>query len=143
MTISRTIFAAWLLASTAAYGTESNVFETVRRGDAAALQALLQSGADPNQHNATNATLLMYAAAFSSTDCMRVLIDAGADVNASGANGATPLMWATGDTEKTRLLLERGAAVNAKTKAGVTALIPPPGEAIETPSSYWPLAAQN
>jgi ankyrin repeat protein len=123
MTISRTIFAAWLLASTAAYGTESNVFETVRRGDAAALQALLQSGADPNQHNATNATLLMYAAAFSSTDCMRVLIDAGADVNASGANGATPLMWATGDTEKTRLLLERGAAVNTKTKAGVTALI--------------------
>ena len=104
-------------------GAETSIFDAIRNGDTASVQALLKSGADPNQRLKTGATALMYAAAFSTDECLRVLLDAGAQVNGSGNNGATALMWGTGDSTKVRLLLERGADVNAKTKDGTTALV--------------------
>jgi len=104
-------------------GAETSMFEAIRNGGTAGVQALLKSGADPNQRHEAGATALMYAAAFSTDECTRVLLDAGAEVNGSGNNGATALMWGTGDTAKVRLLLERGAEVNAKTKDGTTALL--------------------
>ena len=104
-------------------GAESSMFDAIRNGDTARVQALLKSGADPNQRHEMGATTLMYAAAFSSVDCVRILLEGGAEVNGTGKNGATALMWGTGDTAKVRLLLERGAEVNAKTKDGATALV--------------------
>ena len=104
-------------------GAETSMFDAIRNGDTARVQAMLKSGADPNQRHETGATALMYAAAFSTDECVRVLLDAGAEVNGTGNNGATALMWGTGDTAKVRLLLERGADVNAKTKDGTTALV--------------------
>src|SRR6476646_10485668 len=97
-------------------GAESSMFDAIRNGDTARVEALLKSGADPNQRHETGATALMYAAAFSTDECLRVLLAAGAQVNGSGNNGATALMWGTGYTAKVRMLLERGAEVNAKTK---------------------------
>src|SRR5437773_9573384 len=79
--------------------------------------------ADPNARDDIGATALMHAAAFSSTDAVRVLIDGGADVNASSNAGATALMWATGNAATVRLLLDRGAAVNGVTKDGTSALV--------------------
>jgi len=104
-------------------GAESSMFDAIRNGDTAKVTAMVKSGADPNQRHEKGATALMYAAAFSSDECVRILLDAGAEVNGSGANGATALMWGTGDTAKVRLLLEHGAEVNAKTKDGTTALL--------------------
>src|SRR4029078_3951263 len=104
-------------------GADGQMFEAIRNGDTVKVTALLKSGADPNQLHETGATALMYAAAFSSDECVRILLDAGAEVNGSGNNGATALIWSTGDTAKVRLLLERGAAVNAKSKDGTTALL--------------------
>lgn len=104
-------------------GAETSMFDAIRNGDTAKVQTLLKSGGDPNQRHEAGATALMYAAAFSSADCVRILLDGGAEVNGSGSNGATALMWGTGDSAKVRLLLERGAAVNAKTKDGTTALV--------------------
>ncbi|MBZ5622043.1 MAG: ankyrin repeat domain-containing protein [Acidobacteriia bacterium] len=101
----------------------SGILETLRRAEAGAIKAMLDSGADPNQQNEIGATALMDAAAFSSAECVRVLLDRGAEVNTANALGATALMWATADAAKVRLLLDRGALVNAKTKDGVTALV--------------------
>ena len=104
-------------------GSETSMFDAMRNGDTARVQASLKSGADPNQRHETGATALMYAAAFSTDECLRVLLDSGAQVNGKGNNGATALMWGTGNSAMVRLLLERGADVNAKTKDGTTALV--------------------
>jgi ankyrin repeat protein len=102
---------------------DTQLFDAIRTGDGAKVQALVKAGADPNQRHETGATALMHAAAFSTVECLRILVDAGADVNAPGNNGATALMLGTGDTAKVRLLLQHEAAVNAKTKDGTTALL--------------------
>src|SRR6478672_6308277 len=104
-------------------GADGQMFEAIRNGDTVKVTAMLKSGADPNQRHETGATALMYAAAFSTDECLRVLLAAGAQVNGSGNNGATALMWGTGDTAKVRMLLERGAEVNTKTQDGTTALV--------------------
>src|SRR6266699_4855953 len=79
--------------------------------------------ADPNTRDDIGATVLMHAAAFSSTDAVRVLLNGGADINAASNGGATALMWATGNAATVRLLLDRGAAVNAVTRDGISALV--------------------
>jgi ankyrin repeat protein len=65
----------------------------------------------------------MYAAAFSSLDCLRLLVDSKADVNAVTKQGSTALMWSTADVAKVRLLLAHGADVHSRTKDGVTAML--------------------
>ena len=102
---------------------DTQMFDAIRNGDTATVQALLKSGADPNQRHESGGTALMHAAGFSTVECMRILLDAGAEVNAAASNGATALMWSTGDSAKVRLLLDHGAAVNAKTKDATTALV--------------------
>ena len=104
-------------------GAETSMFDAIRNGDTVRVQGLLKSGADPNQRHENGGTILMYATAFSSVECVRVLLEGGAEVNGTGKNGATALMWGTRDSAMVRLLLERGAEVNAKTKNGITALV--------------------
>ena len=72
---------------------DGRLLEAVRRGDSRAVAAQLKAGADPNARDDIGATALMHAAAFASTDCMRILLDAGADLDASSSGGATALMW--------------------------------------------------
>jgi len=102
---------------------DASVLEAIDRGDTVRLKAALASGADPNVHDDTGATALMYAAAYGSTADLRLLIDAGATVNASNKYGSTPLMWAAGEPEKLQLLLDRGASVNARAVDRTTALL--------------------
>jgi ankyrin repeat protein/cytochrome c len=78
-------------------------------GDAALVQRLLDSGADPNAANAAGATALMWAI----PDCgtMQRLLDAGADVDARSDDQRSPILIASGTVGAApalRLLLEYG-----------------------------------
>jgi ankyrin repeat protein len=96
-------------------------YKAIRGNDVAALRTLVRS-ANVNERDKRGATPLLYAAAYGSSEAMRVLVNAGAEVNASNDFGATPLMWAITEPEKVRLLLAHGAEVNARSKMGRTPL---------------------
>jgi ankyrin repeat protein len=83
----------------------------------ATLAKLLKLGADPNRHNDSNATALMWA----SKDLAktRLLVNAGADVNAKSDDLRTPLMIAArtpGGLPIVKLLLDHGANPNPNPK---------------------------
>jgi N-acyl-D-amino-acid deacylase len=96
-------------------------YQAIRSNDLGALRAMVKS-ANVNEKDKRGATPLLYAAAYGSSEAVRVLVNAGAEVNASNDFGATPLMWAITDPEKVRLLLAHGAEVNARSKMGRTPL---------------------
>lgn len=82
-------------------------------GDAAILEQLLETGANPNVKNDAGATALMWAA--TNLEKTRVLLAHGAEVNAISDDLRTPLMIAAGmprGTAIVKLLLEHGANVN-------------------------------
>lgn len=101
----------------------AKVFATVKSNDIKELKTLFDQGADPNSYDEDGDHLLMYAALYSSIDCMQLLIENGCDVNAKNGHDETALMWAVHDLEKMKLLIQRGADVNAKAKTGNTALL--------------------
>ena len=83
--------------------------------DLAAVNALLEAGAEPDARNAEDATPLLYAAGHAGI--VRVLLARGADANAVSRAGNRPLMVAVGHPdayEAVRLLVEAGADVRAK-----------------------------
>lgn len=98
-------------------------FQAIRNNNLVLLKEQIGTGVDVNTRDSRGATLLMHAAAFGSTDAVRLLLEAGADVNARNQFDATALMWGAGDPVKVRLLVERGADVNAKSKQGRTPLL--------------------
>jgi ankyrin repeat protein len=87
-------------------------------GDAAAVGALLQSGADPNSPNEAGATALMWAVA--DVEKTRLLLEAGADVNARSSDGQTALSIASGrfgSVNVVKLLLGKGAKPSVSERA--------------------------
>ena len=105
------------------------------RGDTAAAEALLASGADPRatihddgrslyDMSSRGCTALHVAASRGHADVARLLLARGADVNAADESGDTALHSASagGHVEVARLLLDCGADVDAATKDGSTAL---------------------
>ncbi len=93
-----------------------------RKGDTAAVQSLLEAGADVNAKNKDGSTALMKAVRH--TDTIRALLAGGSDVDAKSNYGDTALLEAAniGHTDTVRALLQAGADVNAKDKDGYTAL---------------------
>lgn len=92
--------------------------------DAAALQLLLERGADVRATNAAGATALMRAVG--DRRKVEILLAHGAEVNAASVSGNTPLMLAArvaASRETVRLLLARGADVRATNRFGATALM--------------------
>jgi ankyrin repeat protein len=90
-----------------------------RSGNAAAIQALLEGGADPNSATVNGTTALMFAASTGRTDAVTLLLDKGADVNAKEkARDETALMFAaaSGRADVIRLLTSRGADSKTTTK---------------------------
>jgi ankyrin repeat protein len=78
--------------------------------DRAAVQRLLDAGADPNARNGAGATALMWAV--DDLDMTRLLLEYGADVTGHSDDGRTAIMAATGRVGAApvvRLLLEYGA----------------------------------
>jgi ankyrin repeat protein len=66
------------------------LFQAVRNNDLSLIQYHLRNGADVSAMGYRDTMPLMYAAAFSTIEAMRVLIDAGANVNAMPRMPSTP-----------------------------------------------------
>lgn len=66
-------------------------------GDTAAVQALIERGADVNARIKENGqTVLLLSIIRGHTNTVKELLDKGADINARDKDGYTALMWATG-----------------------------------------------
>ena len=89
-----------------------------RKGDAAAVKALLDEGVDVNTKYRYGVTVLIYACDHGNLDVVKLLLDRGADVNVKDSfYGATPLAMAVSPAQKkkpthieiVKLLLAHGA----------------------------------
>ncbi|HXJ44476.1 MAG TPA: ankyrin repeat domain-containing protein, partial [Bryobacteraceae bacterium] len=91
--------------------------------DAAMVDLLLKSGADPNATFGEGETALMTAARTGNLAIVKALLAAGAKVNVSETwRGQTPLMWAAaeGHVQVVEALIAAGAEINARSKASFT-----------------------
>lgn len=112
------------------------LISAVKAGDAAKVQRLLASGAEPESRNVQGLTALMVAASHGHVEVIDALIACGAAVNTRarvGNPGTTPvedvtaLMAACGDSAANVVVLERlienGAHLDLVDSAGRTALM--------------------
>ena len=94
----------------------------VKQATPAAVQALLDRGADPNARSNGDPTPLHWAALLNENPAVvALLLDRGAAINARCTLGQTPLHWAAARNENPAviaLLLDRGADVNTRDEAG-------------------------
>jgi ankyrin repeat protein len=97
----------------------------MKEGDAAAVQRLLQRGADPNVRAKDGATALHWAAHRNEIDAVRRLLRAGATPNVANVYGVTPLSLAclNGNATIVGALLDGGADANAPLPSGETPLM--------------------
>ena len=87
------------------------LFEAVRKGDAAAVTAALDKGADVNAKFRYGTTALFKAAERGHTEVAKILLDRGADVQIKDSfYGATAMTWALDNNHfgVVKLLLEKG-----------------------------------
>ena len=89
----------------------NQLYEAVRKGDAAAVTSLLDRGADVNAKFRYGATALFKAAERGNVEVAKVLLERGADVKVKDTfYGATALTWALNGKhlEVIRLLVQKG-----------------------------------
>ena len=115
--------AGFMMGLTRANAQDAPLFAAIKANDRSGVQSMLDKGADPNAVDKDGDYPLMYAALYSSTECMRELLDKGAKADTKNATRETALFWAIHDTGMTRLLLDRGADVNARAASGNTPLL--------------------
>lgn len=105
--------ASAIMAGSAVAQISEPVRLAVRAGDAAALDAALAAGADPEarEQEGYGATTLMYAASNPDPAMVNILLAAGADINARDRMGDPALNWASyyGHTDVIVRLIEAGA----------------------------------
>ncbi|WP_164273021.1 ankyrin repeat domain-containing protein [Stenotrophomonas sp. B1-1] len=114
--------ACW--ASTGA--ADVRLHDAAARGDAAAVRAALEGGAQVEARDAQGRTALLLATHGNRLEAARVLIDAGADVNAKDAMQDSAYLYAgaRGLDEILALTLAHGADLRSTNRYGGTALIP-------------------
>ncbi|HEY8563559.1 MAG TPA: ankyrin repeat domain-containing protein [Pyrinomonadaceae bacterium] len=108
------------------YELIQQLFQLVRSGDAARLEALFARGFNaPNIRDGKGNSLLMLASYHGHLETTRVLLEHGADPQLANDMGQIPLAGAAfkGDAAMTRLLIDHGADVNARSPDGKTALM--------------------
>jgi len=91
---------------------DDQLWEAARKGDAAAVQALLDKGADVNARFRYGTTALFKAAERGHTEVVKLLLARGADVTVKDTfYGATAMTWALDNkhVEVVRALLEKSA----------------------------------
>jgi ankyrin repeat protein len=88
------------------------LYEAVRKGDAAAVTTALDRGADVNAKFRYGTTAIFKAAERGNAEVTKVLLDRGAEVNIKDTfYGATPISWALQNDhlDVVRLLLQKGS----------------------------------
>lgn len=91
---------------------DEQLWDATRKGDVAAVRALIARGADVNAKWRYNQTPLFKAAERGNAEIVRILLENKADPNLRDTfYGATPLTWAVdkGHTEVVRALIEKGS----------------------------------
>lgn len=118
---------AIVLIACASAGFAANpVIDAVKKGDRAALRALLGPRADVRAAvEPDGTTALHWAAHLDDTESAAMLLRAGADVNAANQHAVIPLTLAAinGNASMIELLLKAGANPNAAVREGETALM--------------------
>ena len=99
--------------------------EAVKRGDTAAVRALLQAKADGNSAEADGTSALHWAVRRADTATVDLLLKSGARADAANRYGITPLYLAclNGDAAMVTRLLDAGANPNATLPDGETLLM--------------------
>lgn len=116
MSISRTVLLALVFLCPLVAGAQDlseEFFAAARKGDVAALKALLEKGVNVNSKTRYGATALSYACDKGHVEVVKLLIERGADLNSKDTfYGEVPLGWALskGHAEIVKLLLDKGAA---------------------------------
>jgi hypothetical protein len=104
---------AVLLAAPAPDDAKKDAYlDAIRKGDAAAVKALLDQGVEVDARFRYDRTALSFAADRGNLEIVTMILERGADVNAKDTfYGVTPLTWALEKehVEIARLLLEKGA----------------------------------
>jgi ankyrin repeat protein len=100
---------------------DERLFTAVENGDAAAVHALLDEGANPGARDRYELTPLYHASESGYAEIVKILLDRGADPNVRNGGAGTALKRAR-TPEIATLLLARGADVNAADSYGMTAL---------------------
>ncbi len=115
---------ALLLAVTATVRAEPPLVEAAKRGDLAAVVALLAEDADPDSHDRHGNTALTFAARDGHLEMAEALIAAGATVDWQDGERVTPLILAVHKNHPgvARLLLDQGADPSIRDKWNRTAL---------------------
>ncbi|MFQ5775509.1 MAG: ankyrin repeat domain-containing protein [Kiloniellaceae bacterium] len=101
---------------------DPDVLTAAARGDAAALEAALEQGADANARDRWGASALMHAAARGDLAAVELLLARGAGVNRTSDAGNSALMAAAarGHKEVLTRLLDAGADPGHKNKWGIS-----------------------
>src|SRR5262249_18977412 len=92
---------------------KDELLAAAKKGDVAAVKALIANGADVNAKTAYGVTPLLHAASQGHTEVVKLLLEHKADANAKDTfYGQTPLLASLDDksnVETVRLLIEAGA----------------------------------
>lgn len=107
-------------------GAESSVADAAKARDAAAVKALLTTGADVNATHGDGMTALHWAASHGDAAMTQMLLAAGGNIRATTRlGGITPLHMAGegGHAQVVSALIAAGADPNAATSTGATALM--------------------
>ena len=105
--------------------TEGTLIDAVKRGDAAAVRALLRAKTDANVGDADGTSALHWAVQRDDHDAADALLAAGADAAAANRYGVTPIALAAtnGRAPMIERLLVAGAGVNTELPGGETVLM--------------------
>lgn len=103
----------------------TELMNAAKGGNAAAVQRVLERGADVNERTSQGKTPLMLAASEGHAEVVRLLIQQGAEVDVADSYGTTALIVAAtaGHAEVVALLLEHGADPKAQDSSGGSPLV--------------------
>ena len=114
------------LATAPEAASDATVADAARLGDAAAVKALLKSGADVNAAQGDGMTALHWAAQKGDAELVGMLLSAGANVRATTRlGGYTPMHLASqaGHARVVAALLAAGAPADVRTATGASPLM--------------------